>query len=147
MHHRATTPRHSGGSGRGDVALAVADIGEAEGVVPRRIQLSRRRGWRKPTGAVVVARPSTWGNPFVIDSGRSRAEAVEQFEHAVVHGDVASLRLTVAEIRRELAGRDLACWCPLDEPCHADVLLRLANEPSPPVRSPVYEPLDRVRSR
>lgn len=27
----------------------------------------------------------------------------------------------------ELAGRDLACWCPLDQPCHADVLLELAN--------------------
>ncbi|SII07108.1 Uncharacterised protein [Mycobacteroides abscessus subsp. abscessus] len=27
----------------------------------------------------------------------------------------------------ELAGHDLACWCPLDQPCHADVLLELAN--------------------
>jgi hypothetical protein len=26
-----------------------------------------------------------------------------------------------------LRGHDLACWCPLDKPCHADVLLRLAN--------------------
>lgn len=26
-----------------------------------------------------------------------------------------------------LAGKDLACWCPLDQPCHADVLLELAN--------------------
>ncbi|MGE2733815.1 DUF4326 domain-containing protein [Mycolicibacterium vaccae] len=33
------------------------------------------------------------------------------------------------EIRHELAGRDLACWCPLDDPCHADVLLDLANGP------------------
>lgn len=33
----------------------------------------------------------------------------------------------VDEIRAELAGRDLACWCPLDKPCHADVLLELAN--------------------
>ncbi|MFE6429318.1 DUF4326 domain-containing protein [Streptomyces rochei] len=30
--------------------------------------------------------------------------------------------------RTELRGRDLMCWCPLDEPCHADVLLELANE-------------------
>lgn len=29
--------------------------------------------------------------------------------------------------RTELAGRDLMCWCPLDEPCHADVLFALAN--------------------
>ena len=27
----------------------------------------------------------------------------------------------------ELRGRDLACWCPLDRPCHGDVLLELAN--------------------
>ena len=27
----------------------------------------------------------------------------------------------------ELRGHDLACWCPLDGPCHADVLLELAN--------------------
>ena len=31
------------------------------------------------------------------------------------------------DIRRELRGRDLACWCPLDCPCHADVLIELAN--------------------
>lgn len=30
-------------------------------------------------------------------------------------------------IRNELAGFDLACWCPLDQPCHADVLLEIAN--------------------
>jgi hypothetical protein len=30
-------------------------------------------------------------------------------------------------LRRDLAGYDLACWCPLDQPCHADVLLELAN--------------------
>lgn len=29
---------------------------------------------------------------------------------------------------RELTGKDLACWCPLDQPCHADVLLELANQ-------------------
>jgi hypothetical protein len=33
----------------------------------------------------------------------------------------------LAEVRRELRGKDLVCWCPLDRPCHADVLLELAN--------------------
>jgi hypothetical protein len=37
---------------------------------------------------------------------------------------------TLAEIRRELRGRDLACWCPLDQPCHADVLLEIVNSES-----------------
>ncbi len=36
---------------------------------------------------------------------------------------------TLEEIRRDLAGKTLACWCPLDKPCHADVLLELANPP------------------
>lgn len=37
---------------------------------------------------------------------------------------------TVAEIREHLAGKNLACWCPIDgQPCHADVLLELANAP------------------
>lgn len=36
------------------------------------------------------------------------------------------VKVTVGEIRERLAGRDLACWCPLDQPCHADVLLSIA---------------------
>ncbi|WP_091159980.1 DUF4326 domain-containing protein [Geodermatophilus africanus] len=32
-----------------------------------------------------------------------------------------------AEARRILRGHGLACWCPLDRPCHADVPLGLAN--------------------
>ena len=63
--------------------------------MPQRIQLRRTAGWRKPPGAVVVARPTRWGNPFAF--------------------------------RAALAGHDLACWCPLDGPCHADVLLEIAN--------------------
>jgi hypothetical protein len=88
------------------------------------VQLRRRRGWRKPDGAVVVARPSRWGNPFPIGPGRSRVEAVAAYERALAAGD---LPFTVHDVRRELAGRDLCCWCPLDESCHADVLLRVAN--------------------
>lgn len=38
-------------------------------------------------------------------------------------------KVTTDDIRAELAGRDLACWCPLDQPCHADVLLEIANVP------------------
>lgn len=42
---------------------------------------------------------------------------------AIQVGEPPSLK----EIRDELGGRDLVCWCPLDQPCHADVLLELAN--------------------
>ena len=101
-------------------------------MTPRRIRLSRRRGWRKPAGAIVVARPTKWGNPFVIDAEHSRADAVARFARALEGGDGSTLGFTAHDVRRELAGRDLACWCPLEEPCHADVLLRVANEPGIP---------------
>jgi len=118
--------------------------------MPHRIQLSRRKGWRKPEGAIVVARPTHWGNPFSV-SRLGRPLAIRLFENTVrgvwdpsllaglddgVAANVESdreawlRRLGARPIelaRTELAGHDLACWCRLDEPCHADVLLRLAN--------------------
>jgi hypothetical protein len=42
--------------------------------------------------------------------------------HLTEHPEIAD------RARAELRGHDLACWCPLDQPCHADVLLELANE-------------------
>jgi hypothetical protein len=89
--------------------------------VPNRIQLSRRKGWRKPPGAVVVARPSRWGNPYrVADHGR--AEAVARYRRYLAdHPELAEAA------RRELAGKDLACWCKPGDLCHADVLLEVAN--------------------
>jgi Domain of unknown function (DUF4326) len=95
---------------------------------PKRVQLSRRAGWRKPPGAVVVSRPSRWGNPFVVTPSRTRAEAVRLYEAALRAGE---LSFTIDDVRRELRGRDLACWCPLDGPCHADVLLAAANRSAP----------------
>jgi hypothetical protein len=91
---------------------------------PQRIQLSRQRGWRKPEGAVVVARPTRWGNPFALGADLGPAEAVALFRDALEDG---YLDIDVDDIRRDLRGRDLACWCTLDVPCHADVLLELAN--------------------
>ena len=94
---------------------------------PQRIQLRRTKGWRKPEGAINVARPTRWGNPFKVGvGGVETAElAVDHFRYAVERGwgNVP----WPAEIRDELSGYDLACWCPLDQPCHADVLLELAN--------------------
>ena len=92
---------------------------------PRRVRLRRTKGWRKPAGAVVVARPSRWGTPYVEGAGGwTRAEAVAAFHEDLLAG---RLRVTVQDARHELRGRELACWCPLDQPCHADVLLEVAN--------------------
>jgi hypothetical protein len=125
---------------------------------PQRIQLRRTKGWRKPPGVVVVARPSKWGNPFrpgdrvtpdhpawgavapahAVWNYRSRpfgwqdftvadvAQAVEMYRTYVGRTVVSGYSLAQRAVA-ELAGRDLACWCPLDQPCHADVLLELAN--------------------
>lgn len=93
--------------------------------MPSRVQLRRTKGWRKPPGALVVARPSRWGNPFRTGIDGDAATCVARYEQALRAGE---LRVSVGDVRAELVGRDLACWCPLDAPCHADVLVRIANE-------------------
>ena len=104
--------------------------------MPERIQLRRTKGWRKPEGAVVVARPSKWGNPILLGavaqsfpslSVEACAVLVVNHFRDLVRSDFRAGYPSGAEIRAELAGKDLACWCPLDQPCHADVLLELAN--------------------
>ena len=85
-----------------------------------RVQLRRTRGWRKPDGVIVVARPSRWGNPFRVGVHGDRAACVARFADALRAG---ALPFTVDDVQRHLAGHDLACWCPLGDPCHADVLL------------------------
>ncbi|WP_280320110.1 DUF4326 domain-containing protein [Nocardia wallacei] len=114
--------------------------------MPKRIQRKRTRGWTMPEGAVYVGRPSRWGNPIRIVPVRksgpfdlvrdgvgfvaqhtglesARLGATERFRDLVAFGIAPS----VEEIRAELAGKDLVCWCPLVSACHADVLLEIAN--------------------
>ena len=95
----------------------------------RRFQRSRRKGWRMPDGAVYVGRPTKWGNPHRVGWCRPCA-AVHTPEEAVLafREDLeAEKYLSKANIRRELHGKDLVCWCPPDQACHADVLLEVAN--------------------
>lgn len=89
--------------------------------MPCRVQRKRTKGWRMPPNTVYVGRPTKWGNvdPFwggPIPIAYYRRWLLEQGRELV----------TMA--RRELRGKNLACWCPLDQPCHADVLLEIANE-------------------
>jgi hypothetical protein len=58
----------------------------------------------------------------------NRAECVAKYRTALDKGE---LPFDAADVRRELGGRDLACWCPPGEPCHADVLLEVANRKRP----------------
>jgi hypothetical protein len=101
---------------------------------PCRVQRQRTKGWRMPEGAVYVGRKTRWGNPFLWTSfgkalwdegGNSqRAEAVDAYCWWVAQPEQAHL-LNAARCQQR--GKDLACWCPLDQPCHADVLLETAN--------------------
>ena len=111
----------------------------------RRIQLHRTKGWRLPEGTVVVSRPSRFGNPFkmhdLMASGvassleDARRIAIERYRDWVLCGEesewwtpeLARRHAAIWEHLSELRGKDLACWCPEGGPCHADVLMELAN--------------------
>ena len=102
---------------------------------PKRIQRKRTKGWRMPEGTVYVGRPTKWGNPFRAGDPVTMkpwcwsVDQVADVEHAVgLFREYAQANVAIRFlIPRELRGRDLACWCPLDQPCHADVLLEIAN--------------------
>lgn len=97
--------------------------------MPKRFQRSRRKGAHLPADVVVVTRPTKWGNPHPLTLGRE--EAVRRYRDDLLAGRLA---VTVDDVARELRGRDLACYCPLDGPCHADVLLEVANQRRPNAR-------------
>ena len=84
-----------------------------------------------------VDRSTRWGNPLRIKAGYSATEAVADYARWI-EGDarvrfaaIAETPPTLEDIRAQLGGKNLACWCALGAPCHADVLLRLANPPQP----------------
>lgn len=97
---------------------------------PIRLRLSRRKGFdlqalsRATNGmeAVKVARPTKWGNRNRVGVHGNAEECVREFRlDALVAWGRADLE--------PLRGKNLACFCALDAPCHADVLLELANSP------------------
>lgn len=141
--------------------------------MPERIQRKRTKGWTMPLNTVSVARPSNWGNPFIVGKTQIRTPKINgeagwelesrmnksndeyhDFVHPSMHftshfvrlatldevltlyreyvtgiGDRFGYNVTdwTEEIREHLRGINLACWCPLDVPCHGDILLEIAN--------------------
>lgn len=75
-----------------------------------------------PRGAVYVGRPSVWGNPYRIAGAMSRGLAVYKYLQLVKRDPEM-----VARAKERLRGKDLVCWC-APKPCHADVLLEVAND-------------------
>ncbi len=90
-----------------------------------------------PPGTVYVGRPTRWGNPFTSADAGSPDAAVAAYR---THLTATPGLLDAA--RRQLAGRDLACWCPTGRPCHADVLLDLVNDP---IGDPMSRTIDQRR--
>ncbi|MDE1906433.1 MAG: DUF4326 domain-containing protein [Rhodospirillales bacterium] len=120
---------------------------------PQRIQLSRKKGWKMPEYTIKVDRSSGFGNPFPITKatmhhmGQSRpvfwigteygpGEWMRETKDEAQNLAVAAYKAWIngpaqtklkARIPVALRGKNLACWCTLDDPCHADVLLEIAN--------------------
>ena len=122
-----------------------------------RVQLRRTKGWRKPAWAVSVARPGPFGNPYraekcvggwaVYDRGCLASEvhrgflsryefrdnairrAIELYRYWINHTEQVALRNRIRATFALSTGKVPACWCPLDSPCHADVILEVANTP------------------
>jgi hypothetical protein len=122
-------------------------------MTPKRIQRRRSKGWRMPAGTICVTRPGKWGNPWTVGgaaaSGLFRPECcaqvvVDEFrawltkgrspngEHDGFYREIEIRRRRILADLHELRGKDLACWCPIGSPCHADVLLELANREETP---------------
>lgn len=127
---------------------------------PLRLQLSRKKWYSLQAhslacnglAAVNCARPSKWGNPYVVSAPdpfgpgwMSQARVVELYRLGIEQGylTVPYTRLTpeqrgdgmhsfgahpIDQVVHQLRGKNLACWCKPGEPCHADVLLELANQ-------------------
>jgi Domain of unknown function (DUF4326) len=117
--------------------------------MPIRIQRKRTAGWRMPENTVSVTRPGPFGNPFVVGgyfkignggNGMTMIRALEE-KYADKSYTILKTAQEAVDMFREykkrypykqeeiakIKGKDLACWCKPGDPCHADVLLEIAN--------------------
>jgi hypothetical protein len=101
---------------------------------PHRVQLRRTKGWRMPPNTIKVDRSTRWGNPFHVGRDGDQAECVARFARLLADECASEAeeawRARALAHRDQLKGKNLACWCALDEPCHGDALLRFAPEES-----------------
>lgn len=100
-----------------------------------------------PPRSIYVGRPTIWGNPFIHETDVK--QAVEAYRKLVSGGTVSfemgpgklqfardanrnTLHWSYADYVKanvhKLRGFDLCCWCALSSPCHADILLEMANQ-------------------
>lgn len=108
---------------------------------PVRIQRSRAKGWKMPANTVYVGRPTTWGNPWKVGLVACGCRSAGECSHNTFRCETAAEAVAMYRTRIErgkhlapaarelLRGKNLCCWCRLDQACHADVLLEIANAP------------------
>lgn len=103
-------------------------------MMPERIQLKRTRGWRMPPNTMKVDRSTGWGNPHRVGDDIVRyggEKGVEIVRNITAAQAVEAFRADAEKLPpsafARLRGKNLGCWCGIGEPCHADVLLELAN--------------------
>lgn len=108
-----------------------------ETTLPIRIQRKRTKGWKMPPNTIYVGRPTIYGNPYKVGA-KDAATCVRLYREAW-EAAIRSARIPPRDpfmpfgkpiYLGPLRGKNLACFCPIDQPCHADVLLELANSPS-----------------
>ena len=95
-----------------------------------------------PFDAIFVGRPSKFGNPYKIGRDGTRAEVIAKYRCRVLN----ILMFTDSHWLDNLRDHDLVCWC-APEPCHADVLLELANRPISPSGGNEQEGVNELMSK
>lgn len=122
----------------------------------QRVVRTRKNGWKKPFNTVFVSRPTKYSNPFKLEKGNIYGDAShrtgDQYPWVLIEPapeniharlvelyrewlagnnpwDIIPVPFTDKDIMEELFNHDLACYCPLDRPCHADVLLEIMKKP------------------
>ena len=103
--------------------------------MPIRVQRKRTKGWKMPPNTVSVTRPGLFGNPYKVGRDGTAEECVAKFraaweattKSAFIHPRHPYMPFGKRVYLAHLRGKNLACFCPLDQPCHADVLIELAN--------------------
>ena len=76
-----------------------------------------------PPNAIYVGRPTKWGNPYVMTSIVDRQHVILLYE-----GWLKRRLEEDSTFLDDLKGKDLACWCPVEKSCHADVILKILGE-------------------
>lgn len=109
--------------------------------MPTRIQRSRKPGFRLPQNTICINRGTKWGNPFTVEE-YGREKAIEMFRECLLNNVMCYYYFDEIEATTQynrfvwmaehldiIRNADyIACFCPLDETCHGDILIEFATQ-------------------